>query len=780
EDVDAHRELARICVDGGEAVQATVLMGGLAAIHVARGELDEAIVALRDTLELDPKCVEAQVQLATTLAQSGRNDEAVTEYESLAESMSEQTALGESMNWQFLIDIYEKIVNLDPAHVRARQWLAKAYQRKAQSDKEVANAEALLEALRRAGRTSELAEALKRFSELRPDEFPVREELARVLASLDRVPEAAKVLGDAIDHALKGRHFGAARRTAEQLVAIAPFDLAAHATLGRVAVLEKKDVRAFQHYRDLARLQQIAGRYPAAVDTCRKALELRNDAELRRLLAEVLILGGNESEAAREMCEAGRIELADENFGRAKWAAEEACRLDPDLSEASDLLYRVESRRTATRAGQSRPAWADRMPQKPSITGGSADVSIIDRPQRKYGSVTNVADKLRATKISGGAGFGTLSGEQAETTVVKGTSKGALARLKAIQGGGLAAAAAAGAAAAESGGGKSTSGPATPAGGWQPVASSSAKKSMSAAARLKALTGKGEDKESGPKGYAKAKGSKKALGAIARLKALSASGGAPSSSGVGATPSEAIKAAGPIESGDELKPAAGGKKALGAIARLKALGGGGAAAAAAAPAEEPIASIEDHLEYQPAEPGQTSTAIKRLRALSGSSDGEQDDDEPLVHAPSPAPAPAKGGKKALSAIARLKALSGGGLVKNAVTSGEATPEKTGGYQKSTGGKKALGAIARLKALSGKSTPDPVSSGATIGPMPGKIDEGGDYKKSTGGKKAVSAAARLKALAASKAGALPVPSPAPAPAPAGSDSASHAGAVADAS
>ncbi|MHC4831786.1 MAG: hypothetical protein ACYTFT_15745, partial [Planctomycetota bacterium] len=81
-------------------------------------------------------------------------------------------------------------------------------------------------------------------------------------------------------------------------------------------------------------------------------------------------------------------------------------------------------------------------------------MSIIDRPQRKYGSVTNVADKLRATKISGGAGFGTLSGEQAETTVVKGTSKGALARLKAIQGGGLAAAAAAGAAAAESGGGK--------------------------------------------------------------------------------------------------------------------------------------------------------------------------------------------------------------------------------------------------------------------------------------------------------------------------------------
>ncbi|MHC4393480.1 MAG: DUF4388 domain-containing protein, partial [Planctomycetota bacterium] len=93
EDVDAHRELARIFVEGGDPVQAIVLMGELAAIHVSRDELDEAIVALRDTLELDPKCVEAQVQLATTLAQSGRNDEAVTEYESLAESMSEQTAL---------------------------------------------------------------------------------------------------------------------------------------------------------------------------------------------------------------------------------------------------------------------------------------------------------------------------------------------------------------------------------------------------------------------------------------------------------------------------------------------------------------------------------------------------------------------------------------------------------------------------------------------------------------------------------------------------------------
>ena len=87
------------------------------------GRLDDGVdvTALGGDVGIGKSLAELSDLLAPqTLAQTGHTEEAVTEYGRLADSLSKAGVGGESTNWQFLIDIYEKIVSLAPANKRAR------------------------------------------------------------------------------------------------------------------------------------------------------------------------------------------------------------------------------------------------------------------------------------------------------------------------------------------------------------------------------------------------------------------------------------------------------------------------------------------------------------------------------------------------------------------------------------------------------------------------------------------------------------------------------------
>lgn len=443
EDPDAHRAMAHSYLEEGDKVQAIIEMEELAAIHISRAEFDDAIRVLREILTIDAECVEAHLQLATTLAQTGHTEDAVTEYGRLADSLSKAGVGGESTNWQFLIDIYEKIVSLAPANKRARQWLAEAYREKADADRAVGHYKGLVDALKAQGgeATEDLAEALRQYAKLCPDDFPIREELGQLLARLGKREEAAAVLRDARDGALRAHRFDIARRACEAALTLAPLDLDALKALVRVAALEKDEERVFEKSRDLAEIAFAAGLFEDAIEAARKALELSKDSDLRRKLALALESKGQPVDAAKELAEVARADFADEDYGRARKAAERAVKLDPTLQAARDMLYMLDTRRHAVSqaASQSRPPAAEKPPMKPTITGGSPDVTIIDRPRKKYGSVTGVADKLKA--MMGGPGGAEGTEEAAPEAPVEEAPKtkalGAIARLKALKSGGL-------------------------------------------------------------------------------------------------------------------------------------------------------------------------------------------------------------------------------------------------------------------------------------------------------------------------------------------------------
>ncbi|RME75521.1 MAG: tetratricopeptide repeat protein, partial [Planctomycetota bacterium] len=436
EDLDAHRALAELFLERGDRVQAVMELEELAAIHIASGENERAVEVLREILEIDPERVEAQLQLATTLAGMGRSEDSVQAYIQLAERLEAGAAGGEKTNWSFLAEIYEKIVSLDPGNVKARQWLADAYRGKAETDKAVRQYEGLVAALRERGPSEELASALRQLVDLTPDDYAVREELGLVLQGIGKRDEAHAVLREACEQAQRQHRFDVARRCAEALLRVDPLDLETHRLLHRVASIDRDQERAFLAACDTARLAVIARRDDLAAEYARKALELRADAEMRELLAGALERGGDGDEAPRAWVEAGRLHLENEDFGRARAAGERALRLQPGMPAAQDLLYLVESRRSSTRsAGTEAP---ERPTDKPMITGGSPEVTIVDRPRRKHGSVAGVAERLRSLRnpLAAAAAASPAPETPAEPQPRAAGVAAASARLKALKVGG--------------------------------------------------------------------------------------------------------------------------------------------------------------------------------------------------------------------------------------------------------------------------------------------------------------------------------------------------------
>ncbi len=92
----------------------------------------------------------------------------------------------------------------------------------------------------------------------------------------------------------------------------------------------------------------------------------------------------------------------------------------------------VETRRTSTRTPAA-VADEDLLAEKPTITGGSPEVTIIDRPRRKHGSVAGVADKLKSLRNPlAGAKVGERSAQR-PAVASKGVAR-ASQRLKALMG----------------------------------------------------------------------------------------------------------------------------------------------------------------------------------------------------------------------------------------------------------------------------------------------------------------------------------------------------------
>lgn len=344
EDEPALRELAGLLRSQGDKIQAMARFDELATVLAARSAFAEAVAVYQEILGIDAENLDARLHLAETLSQMGSTDEAVREYRRLADLLEEAGLISNSINWSFLIRVYESIVGLEPASTPAWEWLAKAYLENGQSDLAVSRYRGMVESLRPAEGPPppELLPPLQQVVALAPDDLDARRELADAhLALGQREPGVAALRGLA-EGAVAAGQTPRARAAYEEALGLSPFDV--EARRGLAALLEQTGEvdQAQAMWRAVGGMCLRVGQYEEAVRDLRRALKLRRDDELAlRESAEAEEARGQGRSAALLWVRYAELMLSRQNVGLAREAGDRAHRLDPEQREVNELRARL-------------------------------------------------------------------------------------------------------------------------------------------------------------------------------------------------------------------------------------------------------------------------------------------------------------------------------------------------------------------------------------------------------------------------------------------------------
>ena len=791
ERLELRERMAELALLRGDVGQAIEDYQELAMLALEEGDLPGAIRLLQRILEIEPGEILALQSLAATYARMGRKDEAVAQYLRFARSF-EEAGLA-SAGADTLIEIYEKVAELDPDNTPARMFLARAYSQKAETDKSAQNLQSMVESLRRSGREEELLEALDRLHEVKPLDAQQLLERARLARKLGKEKGEAAGFRQVAEAAARAGDAALARQAWGEVLGALPGDLEAHLALGRLEQQDKQEEAAARRFAASFELAMLAGRHDLAEEAVKRALDCEPDRPAHReRLARLYVVRGKVGEAVKTLVRAARGSRDDEDFGVARAWARRALELDPACEDARDLLENL--RRAVgfapppAQADQSglepRAEELDRPLIVPTITGGPK-VASIEGLKQKNKSLAGTLNKLRALKGGGPAEGG---GESEEQAAPGGISKGpeapgdaaevgvskkatsAMSRLRALKSGGEAPPAHSGRGlrpgrSEESSSELPTFAASEPSAGGGEAVPESAPAAQKSTQRIS----KGPEAPGDP---ADAAVSQKASSALSKLRALKSGGGAAgdasgSEERLASAPAGQKISKGPEAPGDPAD-AAVSQKASSALSKLKALKSGGGGAGASGSEERPAQKISKG----PEAPGdaadaataqKASSAMSRLKALKSGGGAASFTPAPVVSTPEPAaPAPEPAPEPAVAAAALGDGGSAAAIFDG--SSAEGTPVVASGGPLSEDGSaggasapKASSALSRLKALKS-------GGGGGAAPVPQQISKGpeapGDPADAAVSQKASSALSKLKALK-SGGGLAPTPTAPPA-------------------
>jgi tetratricopeptide (TPR) repeat protein len=370
-----YRHLADLHAAAGRTVQAIIELENLAGLYLVNEKHSEAIETFREMLELDRECVQARLSLAGTLADMGQTEEAVKEYNALAETLVSSGVIHDSANWTFLIDIYEKITSLEPNNVTAREWLAKAYIENNLIDKAIPCLRQVAEAKKAEGRLSEVPDSLKEIIKLQPEETDTRLELAKVYLDLGDIVRASDTYQEVISMALDRKEFGLAQRAASRLLKASPYSLVAHRALAELYEHVGEDQKRLAELRTVGWLSYCSGDYKEASEAFEEVLRLSpasTDIALTLPMAYELL--GDKRRAFDKYLSLAR-EFADRNdLSLARWAGEKATQIDGSSNKVERILAQVDEKEVMLKRGSRAPVIERPAPKPPQ--------PVIDRKEK--------------------------------------------------------------------------------------------------------------------------------------------------------------------------------------------------------------------------------------------------------------------------------------------------------------------------------------------------------------------------------------------------------------
>jgi tetratricopeptide (TPR) repeat protein len=347
EDKPALERLANLNLEQGDLILAMQRLDELATVLLGEERPDEAVAVYYRILDIDAENLDAHLRLAQTLAKMGSTDDAVREYRRLADTLYKSGLIANSINWSFLIKVYESIVELEPSSTPAWEWLAKAYVENGQVDLAVSRYEGMARSLEpHEGEPPppELLQPLRRIVELAPERLDVRRRLAEVHLALNQVDRAVRTLRELAERALEHGQPVEAREAYEDALAVAPFDMDSRRGLAAMAEQAGSLDEAQMGWRLVGAMCLRAGLYDDASRDLRRAVQLRpDDVEALYDLARAEDQRGAPRPAAAIYAKYAELMLQLGNNGMARDALERARALEPSHSQTNQLLARLGS-----------------------------------------------------------------------------------------------------------------------------------------------------------------------------------------------------------------------------------------------------------------------------------------------------------------------------------------------------------------------------------------------------------------------------------------------------
>lgn len=345
EDTEVLERQSQLHLELDNRLEAMVCLDDMATVLVSQGHLEQAVKIYYRILDIDTEHLQARLLLAQSLANMGSTDDAVREYRRLADILYRSGVIGNSINWPFLIRVYESIIELEPSATEAWEWLAKAYIENDQQDLAISRYLGMADSLEPdpgERPPPEILQPLRRVVELAPSELSYRQRLANAHLALAQRERAVACLRGLAEAALAGQQVQEAIQAYNQALEQDPFDQESRRGLAGIHEQRGERDAAFQIWIAVGGMCFRAGLLDQAVQDYQRAYKIReNDPDVLRELAEIEEQRQRPPNAAMFWARFAHLMIESQNFGKAREALDRAGRLDPKLPQVAQLKARL-------------------------------------------------------------------------------------------------------------------------------------------------------------------------------------------------------------------------------------------------------------------------------------------------------------------------------------------------------------------------------------------------------------------------------------------------------
>jgi tetratricopeptide (TPR) repeat protein len=352
EDLEILERVAKLHLRTKDKIMAMARYDEMATVLITVERHQEAVDAFYTILDIDNENLEARLRLAKTLADMGSTDGAVREYQRLADILYRSGLISNAINWDFLIRVYESIVELDSSSTAAWDWLAKAYLENGNLEKAISRYLGMADSLEPTDDEPpppQILQPLRRVIEIDPERRDIRERLATTHLTLNQVDRAVRCYRELAEWALDattpdGRQVDLAREAYNRALGVSPFDMDSRRGLAEIHELLGETQEAQAAWRAIGGLCLRAGLFDDASQGFHRAIKL-NGADTDSLLECACSeqLRGKAQNAGKLYSRYAELMVAQQNLGLAREALEQAVKLDPGNAQAMALMAQVGS-----------------------------------------------------------------------------------------------------------------------------------------------------------------------------------------------------------------------------------------------------------------------------------------------------------------------------------------------------------------------------------------------------------------------------------------------------